>query len=1333
MLGGVAAQNGAFAQARPAASSAAQAAPLALIPVRGQALDLAITNSGSVYALGEGGRLWLQAVDNRTGGWLQMPGEYRAVRTFLDGSVWGLGTDDTLYRLTGSVWRAVAQNMRDVAVTPDGSVLALTAAGALQTLFPVFQAHALAPEFANPQRIHADQHGLLWLLYSDGRLARFDGLQWRPVAAPPTGAASLAIDASGMVMAVSRAGSAYLRNAQTAQWNEVFPGVQFAQVAIGPRSKPWFIGLNQQILATEVFALSAPAALPTPAAMFTRLLSWKKVPGISRVLSIAEDGRVLRINEDGNLSRWNGKDNWVLMPGRFVKVAATSGGGAWAVDAQGLIFRLERGSWRGIPGLALDIAAGPRDAVWIVRPDASIARWDAKSAQWVAPRDAGPQALAVAVGREGEPWVIGADGAVKSYQNGAWADYAGIVAVSLAVGPEGTVYATTAQQQLFWLDTRERQWKPASGVARTVAVGPRGAPWMIGDRDETYMSSLFPSETEERDAANTGQAPPVFSFAAPAATLKRSLTYQTLIGRFQDIGIGANGTVFAAGADGGLYCFSNPDKQLVFASPGQARRVAVTGAGMPWVVNAAGEIAHFDRGAWKVILDHKSQDVSVAADGSVLSVGVDSKVYRFVPAQNSFTPITSFISGTPLLAKRAAGGLGREIWAVTPNNQLLRCSRGNCELQSIGAQDVAIAPDNTVFVIDALGNVQRYNAGRRAFEAQNGRGVSIAVGPQGMPWLVNLIGQASYSGLFNVSAKLINPPNCAIPFLQRAQLPVITPVPGRTTISAVDDTATLNVGGTLNLLANDSLNGAVPASTQVSINFTSQSTALSQTDGVLRLSSAAIAGSRHTASYTICALPAASPCSSTTVVITVGGVATTAPGIPTIGTATAGNQSATVAFTAPANNGGSAITSYTVTSNPGGLTATGTASPITINGLANGTAYTFTIRATNVAGSSAASAPSNTVTPVATVPGAPAIGTATAGNQSAIVTFTAPANNGGSPITRYTVTSSPGGFTATGLASPITINGLTNGTAYTFTVRATNATGSGAASAASNSVIPVTVPGAPAIGTATAGNQSATVSFAVPASNGGSPITGYTVTSNPGGITATGAASPITVNGLANGTAYTFTVTATNAVGISTASAPSNGVTPVATVPGAPTGVTAAQGVRNAVVTFTAPLNNGGAPITSYTVISNPGGFTATGAASPITINGLADGTAYTYTVTATNAIGTGVASPPSAPVSTFALPGAPIIGTATPAGIGTVLLTFTAPINNGGCAITSYDVPIAPASPPLRTFPITVGTPNTGTISGLTSGTAYTFTVAALNCAGFGPNSAPSNSATPP
>ncbi len=384
----------------------------------------------------------------------------------------------------------------------------------------------------------------------------------------------------------------------------------------------------------------------------------------------------------------------------------------------------------------------------------------------------------------------------------------------------------------------------------------------------------------------------------------------------------------------------------------------------------------------------------------------------------------------------------------------------------------------------------------------------------------------------------------------------------------------------------------------------------------------------------------------------------TAPSPPTIGpapTTVSVNGSVTVNWTDPSSNG-SPITGYTVSPYPSCPSCTGTsvsggsATSATVSGLTSGSSYTFTVSAINALGTSDSSARSNSVT-IPTVPSAPTnAAAALQPNGTVTASWTDPTNSG-SPVTGYTVVPNPacpgctGTSVSSGTATSSNIGGLASGTAYTFTVTATNAIGTSSPSSASNSVTTPTVPGAPTIGTATAGTAQATVTWTAPASNGGSAITGYVVTPYIGAAAQTpqtfvSTATTEMVTGLANGTSYTFKVAAINGVGTGSQSAASNAVTP-ATVPGAPTiGTVTGSGSGRVTVNFTAPASNGGSPITSYTVTatdvtkSTRGGQTASGAGSPITVIGLRSGDVYTFTVKATNAIGTGPASSASSQIT---------------------------------------------------------------------------------------------------
>jgi fibronectin type 3 domain-containing protein len=300
-----------------------------------------------------------------------------------------------------------------------------------------------------------------------------------------------------------------------------------------------------------------------------------------------------------------------------------------------------------------------------------------------------------------------------------------------------------------------------------------------------------------------------------------------------------------------------------------------------------------------------------------------------------------------------------------------------------------------------------------------------------------------------------------------------------------------------------------------------------------------------------------------------------------------------------------------------GTTLTYTDPPAGVGGL-----HTYTVTAVDTAGLEGPPA-TDSVTLVP-LPSAPFSVSATAGNGAAQVSWSPPAQ--GAPIIGYTVTSNPDGRTCiTAGATSCVVAGLGNGTPYTFTVTATNLVGTGPASSASNSVTPLPVPGRPTSVSGTPGNATVAVTWTAPADAGSSSITGYTVTSSPGGKTCPGTDGTIgcTVSGLTNGAPYTFTVTATSSTGTGLPSDPSSAVTP-RTRPDAPFGVKGLASNGSALVSWSSPLFTGGSPITAYDVVSTPENRTChTAGTRSCAISGLTNRVSYSFKVTATNVAGT--------------------------------------------------------------------------------------------------------------
>jgi hypothetical protein len=401
------------------------------------------------------------------------------------------------------------------------------------------------------------------------------------------------------------------------------------------------------------------------------------------------------------------------------------------------------------------------------------------------------------------------------------------------------------------------------------------------------------------------------------------------------------------------------------------------------------------------------------------------------------------------------------------------------------------------------------------------------------------------------------------------------------------------------------------------------------------------------------------------------------PGAPANPTAQPGNAMAMVSWGTPASGG--TPTSYRVTwpGGPvGGETVNGVRAggglvvptSLPVSGLANGSAYTFTIKAGNAVGWGPAvtTAP---VTPSSTEPVQPANVTATATQDNGSVSLSWTEPNNGDSVQTWEVISAAGTlvpgltFTSTSTGISTVIPGVvpnTSGTfgPVTFAVAAIDASRHVSLASPSNPVTPFLAPGTPAVDANniqySASGTSVTLSVSCgPACQRGDPVQSYTV--DVGGITSPptpaapdGAATAVTVPGLTPNTNYVAIVTATDTAGDSTAASAAAAV-PLATLgPPTVTAVTVSQATvavgAGAAVDVAVTVNPGGELSTCTFSITVNGGGSSPPPPIPCGTTGVTQisvpdyNTAYTATVTASNTAGSSSVTSPAGTSSLKAL-----------------------------------------------------------------------------------------------
>jgi|CXWL01.1.fsa_nt_gi hypothetical protein len=764
--------------------------------VRGDAQALSIASDGFTIAAGRDARLWAWRAADRA--WSPLAGEGVRATALPGGRYYAILRNGELTFFDGLRVEPAGLRALDAAVAGDGAVYALRVDGALMRITP--GARAWEPLGAvGGRRLAVAPDGSVWVA-----LARGGGARWADgsLETLPGTVRELAVGADGTVLAIDREGALQRWNPVSRSWDAEPAPANLAAIALAPANVPWAATAGGAILTRAALAepgvrietaqtgggitfgksTSGRAGAPPRAlrrGAFVALnpvtqvtdpapFEWIDTQASAASLAIAgRDGSVFALDAGGLIGRWsNQQRRFTSYPGQLAKIAVEADGNPWGINSLGRIFRRDASDWRQILGAASDLSIGVNGHIFATTATGALFQYD-RSADALVPL---PGILfSVAVAPDGARWGLLQDGTVMRCPNANCQRFTRF-ARSIAVGPDASVFIVTLDGMLQRLTKAMNDWEviPVLGQKlRSVAVGPRGRPWVVADSGRVYASAFFARDestdlleasTTSSQTVGSGAIAPVQSTVASGGfVFSKNLQFESISvpGGADGLSLGPSGAVVMFVGSTGLIRYNSSKKvfETVSGLPaGNIRHAKYGPDGTLWIISADidGRIYHQTSGTnfetlqlpiaspQPPVANAMNRSVNIGPDGSVYAIDTVGTLWRRPAGSTTFAKL---INGT---FKNAAIPRSNDVWVIDNNKVVRQIVDGVAQRRpsnrDVLADDIAGGQDGSVYITTPVGannHPAKWNANSQAWDQLSTIADVVGVAPDGRPWLFN--------------------------------------------------------------------------------------------------------------------------------------------------------------------------------------------------------------------------------------------------------------------------------------------------------------------------------------------------------------------------------------------------------------------------------------------------------------------------------------------------------------------------------------------------------------------------------------------------------------------